>query len=70
MIRAVIFDADGVIVSPLRFWANQLEKAHAIDPAPFVEFIFHGDFQKCLIGQADLKEVLPPVLGRLNWTRG
>ena len=70
MIRAVIFDADGVIVSPLRFWANHLEKAHAIDPAPFVEFIFHGDFQKCLIGQADLKEVLPPVLEQLNWTRG
>ena len=70
MIRAVIFDADGVLVRPERIWSQQLEQHHNLDPQDFVKFIFHGDFQKCLIGQADLKEVLPPVLEQLNWTRG
>ena len=70
MIQAVIFDADGVLVRPERIWSQQLEQHCHLDPGAFVEFIFHGEFQKCLIGQADLKEMLPPVLQRLNWTRG
>ena len=70
MVRAVVFDADGVLVRPQRIWSQQLKRHYHLDPRAFVEFIFHGEFQKCLIGQADLKGVLPPVLEQLNWTRG
>jgi len=70
VVKVVIFDADGVVVRPQRIWSQQLEHHYSLDPRAFVEFIFHGDFQKCLIGQADLKEMLLPVLERLNWTRG
>lgn len=70
MIKAVIFDADGVLVRPERIWSQQLERHYHLDPRAFIKFIFHGKFQNCLIGQADLKEVLAPVLEQLNWTRG
>lgn len=70
MIEAVIFDADGVLVCPQRIWSQQLEHHYHLDSRAVAEFIFIGEFQNCLVGQADLKEVLPPVLEQLNWTRG
>ncbi len=54
-IRAVLFDADGVIVHPYRFRA-WLEREHAITPAMTAPF-FNGVFSReCLVGQADLAE--------------
>jgi len=70
VVRAVILDADSVLVRPERIWSQQLEHQYRLNPRAFTEFIFHGEFQNCLIGRADLKEVLSPVLEQLYWTRG
>jgi len=64
-IKAVLFDADGVVIDPWRF-ARYLEQAHAITPETTSDF-FHGVFNDCLVGRADLRQVLPPFLDRWRW---
>ena len=64
-IEAVIFDADGVVTFKLRFaWYRALE--HGITPATTQPF-FRGVFGQCLVGKADLKEVLLPYLAEWGW---
>ncbi len=65
LIKAVLFDADGVVIDPWRF-ARYLERVHAITPETTGDF-FHGIFNDCLVGRADLREVLPPFLDRWGW---
>lgn len=64
-IKAVIFDADGVVVFPWRF-ARYLEQEHGITPTMTRPF-FRGVFEDCLIGKVDLKEALPPFLSKWGW---
>lgn len=64
-IKAVIFDADGVVILPWRF-ARYLEQVHAITPEMTRGF-FRGVFEDCLVGQADLRVVLPPFLSKWGW---
>jgi putative hydrolase of the HAD superfamily len=52
-IKAVVFDADGVIIPPFRF-AAYLEREHGLTPAHTGEF-FRGIFHDCLVGRADLQ---------------
>jgi putative hydrolase of the HAD superfamily len=68
MIKAVIFDIDGVIVNGIKF-SEQLKKDYGLsieDTRPF----FAGKFQDCLIGKADLKEELIPHLKSWGWQKG
>lgn len=55
--KVVLFDADGVIVTPKKKFSHQFAEKYGIDPEHFQEF-FKGDFTKAIIGQADLKEVI------------
>ena len=64
-IKAILFDADGVVIDPWRF-ARYLEQKHAITPEMTGDF-FHGVFDECLVGRADLRAVLPPFLPRWGW---
>jgi len=65
-IRAILFDADGVIVHPYRFRA-WLEREHAITPAMTAPF-FNGVFSReCLVGQVDLADALAPWLPQWGW---
>jgi putative hydrolase of the HAD superfamily len=64
-IQAVLFDADGVLIHPWRF-ARYLERDHAITPEMTRGF-FDGVFEECLVGRADLKQVLPPFLVEWGW---
>jgi putative hydrolase of the HAD superfamily len=64
-ISAVLFDADGVVVFPWRF-ARYLEQECGITPAMTGEF-FRGVFEECLVGRADLWDVLPPFLEQWGW---
>jgi|SRR5579862_8823320 len=65
LIKAIIFDADGVLIPPYRF-AALLEKEHQITGAMTHPF-FAGDFQKCLVGELDLRDVLPAHLAEWGW---
>lgn len=66
-IEAILFDADGVVIFPWRF-ARHLEQHYGITPAMTGDF-FRGVFAECLIGQADLKQVLPPFLAKWGWQK-
>jgi len=64
-IKAVIFDADGVVTFKLRF-AWHLAGERAITPEMTRPF-FRGPFEQCLEGKADLKKLLPPFLDEWDW---
>jgi putative hydrolase of the HAD superfamily len=64
-IKAILFDADGVVIFPWRF-ARLLEREWGITPQTTRPF-FRGIFDDCLVGKADLKAVLPPYLEQWGW---
>lgn len=65
--RAVIFDADGVVIHPQLRFAHYLAQTHDLTRAHTQEF-FTGVFLSCLTGQADLRQVLPPYLAAWGWS--
>ena len=65
MIRAVIFDVDGVLVHPWRF-RSLLEREYGVTPAMTLPF-FKGSFGACVEGRTDLLEALPPFLAEWGW---
>jgi putative hydrolase of the HAD superfamily len=64
-VEAVVFDADGVVTFKLRF-ARLLAQEHAITPK-FTRPFFRRAFEACVVGQADLMDVLPPYLAEWGW---
>lgn len=66
-IQAVCFDADGVVVNPQKQFSRYLEREHGISPQMTGGF-FRGLFNDCLLGKAQLSEVLPAYLQEWNWT--
>lgn len=65
MIKAVLYDADGVIINSERF-SKMLERDYGISLTTTLPF-FMGEFQECVRGKCDLKEVLPPHLKQWGW---
>ena len=65
-VRAVIFDADGVIVFPWRFAAH-LSHEYQITQEATLAF-FQGKFTDCLVGKANLSHVLPSYLEEWGWS--
>ncbi|MFA5937179.1 MAG: HAD-IA family hydrolase [Candidatus Paceibacterota bacterium] len=61
MIKVVIFDADGVLVFGDRKFSDTLAEKHGI-PLEKTHPFFTGPFQKCLVGDLDLKKVIKPYL--------
>jgi len=65
MIRAMVFDVDGVLIEPMIF-ASILESKYDLTrdaTAPF----FQGPFKRCSLGKADLKQELPQYLAKWGW---
>lgn len=65
MIKAVIFDADGMVVTGTRF-SDRLARDYAISTDKTVDF-FTKAFPDCVLGKADLKEVIIPYLKAWGW---
>jgi HAD superfamily hydrolase (TIGR01509 family) len=66
MIKAVLFDADGVLINGELF-SVQFKKDFGITiPDDF----FENEFQPALVGKADLKELLEPRLKKWGWEKG
>lgn len=67
MIKAAIFDADGVLINGEMF-SRTLSKDYGISTEKTLPF-FTGVFKECLIGNADLKEVIKPYLKEWGWDK-
>ncbi|MFT3890701.1 MAG: HAD-IA family hydrolase [Anaerolineales bacterium] len=65
-IKAICFDADGVVVNPQKQFSKHLQEAHGISPEMTHGF-FGEVFNDCLTGKADLKDVLSPFLETWKW---
>lgn len=65
-IKAIIFDADGVVINSPGYFSVQYSKAFGISNESMLPF-FKGIFQECVLGKADLKEILPLVLKDWKW---
>jgi putative hydrolase of the HAD superfamily len=65
MIKAIVFDADGVLINAERF-SLQLEREYGIPTERVLPF-FTGIFQQCLIGKAELRAELEPHLNEWEW---
>ncbi len=69
MIKVVIFDGDGILVHRERRFSETLAAKHDISPELTLPF-FTGPFRECLVGRADLKEVILPYLNKWGWDKG
>lgn len=65
VIKAILFDADGVVIFPHRFSDYRERELNLAKEA--TEPFFEGVFLECLVGRADLKEVIAPFLQSWGW---
>ncbi|MFL5663923.1 MAG: HAD family hydrolase [Ktedonobacteraceae bacterium] len=65
MIKIMLFDVDGVLVNGELF-SRHLARDHGITPDTTSPF-FTGPFFECLVGQADLKQILPSYVQEWGW---
>ncbi len=61
MIKAVLLDADGVVIAPHPRFSDRLEKEFGV-PREKIAAFFGGPFQECKVGRANLKEELAKIL--------
>jgi putative hydrolase of the HAD superfamily len=63
--KLIIFDADGVVIRSEMFsvWYQKLFGVSNEVMQPF----FTGEFQDCLVGKADIKDLLPQWLPQWKW---
>lgn len=66
VIKAICFDADGVVVYPQKQFSKHLNEEHGISPE-MTQGFFDGVFNDCLVGTANLNEVLPMYLEDWRW---
>ncbi len=66
MKKAILFDADGVVILPNKF--REVLMQHGISPTQTRAF-FGKEYQKCLIGKQTLKSCLPRHLKKWGWTK-
>lgn len=65
-IKAILFDADGVIVNPSFQFAKLLAEQYGIT-REMTRGFFKGIFNECCVGRAELRQVLPPYLEEWGW---
>lgn len=69
MIKALLFDADGVVVHQrAEYFSQKLRKELSIPDEKINSFFAH-EFPLCLIGKADLKKELAKRIADWNWHR-
>ena len=69
MIKAICFDADGVLVNPAFRFSRHLQDVYGIAPQTTMPF-FTGPFIDCLLGRKNIQEELPAYLENWGWHTG
>lgn len=59
----LLLDVDGVLVTPPAPFCSKFKHTHG----EAVQEFFSTAFQKAIIGQADLLDILPPFLAKLGY---
>jgi putative hydrolase of the HAD superfamily len=67
MIKAILFDLDGVVVKRHEYFSVSYAREHNV-PLDDVVAFFKNDFAACSLGKADLKEALAPHLAAWKWS--
>lgn len=67
MIKAILFDADGVVINA-DMWSVAFCKEFNV-PNKIILPFFEDEFQACLIGKADLKKEIVPYLKKWRWKK-
>ena len=65
MIKAIIFDADGMVINGERF-SDRFSKKFNI-PLEAINVFFDKEFEDCELGKKDLKQVILPYLKEWKW---
>lgn len=68
MVKALLFDADHVVINKPTLWSQRLMEDYGI-PANVVLPFFQNEFQACLVGRADLKEELKKYIFTWGWKK-
>lgn len=66
MTKAILFDADGVMLKAHRYFTEVCAEKYNL-PLENITPFFQGPLQKCQIGEADLKETIAPYLEAFKW---
>lgn len=66
MFKAVVFDADGMMIKNSVWFSKRLAKQYGVKEELILPF-FQNEFQQCLVGQADLKEELAKYIPIWGW---
>jgi len=65
-IKAMCFDADGVVINPQMQFSKFLAENYRITPAMTTAF-FEGVMEECLVGRLKVEDVLQPYLQDWGW---
>ncbi len=65
MIKALLFDADGVLLNG-EYWSKHLARDYNV-PYDKIEPFFLHEFKDCLEGKVDLKEAIAPYIPKWGW---
>lgn len=65
-IKAIVFDADGVVINSPDYFSIQYEKELGVSN-DIIQPFFKGRFRDCVVGKADLKEELALLLDDWEW---
>lgn len=66
IVRAALFDADGVVLKRKGYFSDHLAEELGI-PLDRIAPFFRGAFRAAQAGKADIREILPPYLADWGW---
>ena len=66
MIKAILFDIDGIIIRRDRYFSDKFAESKGIPIEKVTEF-FKGEFKNASFGRADLKDIIVPWLPKWGW---
>ena len=68
MIKAIVFDADGMIIRKDQVFSERFSQEFKVNPDKIIPF-FKESFGLCLIGKADLKKELERYVKSWGWNQ-
>lgn len=64
--KVFLFDVDGVLIHQGEMFSQRYCREFGFPMEKMLPF-FHGIFQECMVGRADLKDILPSYIAEWGW---